>query len=196
MWLNLKLKWCSWEYRNRCSHITETIEPLKIFLLQQQKRCQNSQLGSIATWMCGGTANPQLFLLPVQVKPTLPDSSGSIWGKFGWRARGPVPGKQEGQQCHSLRLCFQLLVSLLILLMLHSLQQEHPAWTVVCTQHPKPPVNTAGKTTKPVREKAAWCTQLSISRRSHREDSHEQARAEPGELPEEDRQTWANTVEF
>lgn len=135
-------------------------------------------------------------LPPPYVSETNSPSSGFIWGKLGWRGRDPVPGKQEGQQGHSLRLCFQLLVSLLILLMLHSLQEEHPAWTVVCTQHPKPPANTAGKTTKPVREKAVWCTQLSISRRSHREHSREQARAAPGELPEEDRQTWANTMEF
>lgn len=72
MWLNPKFKRCSSEYRNRSSHITEAIEPLNIFLLQLQKRCQNSQQRSTATWICGGTANPQLFLLPVWVTPTVP----------------------------------------------------------------------------------------------------------------------------
>lgn len=50
------------------------------------------------------------------------------------------------------------------------------------------------KTSKHPREKAARCAQLSTSMRSNGKHSLEQARAEAGELPEEDRPTWANTV--
>lgn len=70
-------------------------------------------------------------------------------------------------------------------------QQEHPASTVRCTQHPKPPGNTAGETTNPV------SIQGKKQGEAHNypalwEHSHEQARAEL-ELPEEHRPTWANT---
>lgn len=83
-------------------------------------------------------------------------SSGCTWGKFEGERRAPrdvgqeaVPGRQEGQQGHPLNSVSSSWPHS-DLLMLHSLQQEHPAWTVLCTQHPKPPINTAGKSSKPV----------------------------------------------
>lgn len=75
---------------------------------------------------CECVGNSQPTTVPPPCASESSPCPGFIGGDLDAVAGAPgdvwAAGSAEGQQGHSLRLCFQLLVPLLILLMLHSLQ--------------------------------------------------------------------------